>query len=127
MAVCMHVGFCRAERISRQGALDVPFWVVRSFAHIARVLVHPRRWSWPPAPPNHPLHQPLTQPNNQPTNHSEKSIKAFAKDLIDGKLTPEYKSGPIPEEPTDGGVAVRGALQRPCDLQGRPPLLPLLP
>lgn len=36
----------------------------------------------------------------------EKSIKAFAEGVSSGSLTPEYKSAPEPEEPTDGGVAV---------------------
>jgi protein disulfide-isomerase A1 len=37
---------------------------------------------------------------------TEKSIKKFAADFIGGKLTPEYKSAPIPDEPLDGGVSV---------------------
>ena len=39
---------------------------------------------------------------------TEKAVKKFAADLVDGKLTPEYKSAAIPEEPLDGGVSVRG-------------------
>jgi hypothetical protein len=39
---------------------------------------------------------------------AEKSVKTFTQGLIDGKLTPEYKSAAIPEEPLDGGVSVRG-------------------
>lgn len=37
---------------------------------------------------------------------SEKSIAKFAKGLLDGSVQPEYKSAPIPDEPTDGGVTV---------------------
>lgn len=37
---------------------------------------------------------------------SEKTITAFAKGLLDGSVQPEYKSAPIPDEPTDGGVTV---------------------
>lgn len=37
---------------------------------------------------------------------SEKSIKSFAEGVVSGSLTPEYKSAPEPEEPTDGGVSV---------------------
>eukprot|EP00878_Enallax_costatus_P024577 GHUV01026234.1.p1 GENE.GHUV01026234.1~~GHUV01026234.1.p1 ORF type:complete len:217 (-),score=82.77 GHUV01026234.1:345-917(-) len=36
----------------------------------------------------------------------EKNIKAFAEAVLDGSAQPEYKSAPIPEEPTDGGVTV---------------------
>ena len=36
----------------------------------------------------------------------EKSITKFAKGLLDGSVEPEYKSAPIPDEPTDGGVTV---------------------
>ncbi|KAI8470781.1 MAG: protein disulfide isomerase 1 [Monoraphidium minutum] len=35
-----------------------------------------------------------------------KTVKAFAQGLLDGKLTPEYKSAAIPDEPTDGGVTI---------------------
>lgn len=37
---------------------------------------------------------------------SEKTLKAFAASVVDGSAEPEYKSAPIPEEPTDGGVTV---------------------
>lgn len=37
---------------------------------------------------------------------SEKNIKAFADAVLDGSAEPEYKSAPIPEEPTDGGVTI---------------------
>jgi hypothetical protein len=37
---------------------------------------------------------------------SEKSITKFATGLVDGSVEPEYKSAPIPDEPTDGGVTV---------------------
>lgn len=37
---------------------------------------------------------------------SEKNIKAFADAVIDNTAEPEYKSAPIPEEPTDGGVTI---------------------
>jgi protein disulfide-isomerase A1 len=37
---------------------------------------------------------------------SEKSIAKFAKGLLDGSVQPEYKSAPIPDEPTDGGVTI---------------------
>lgn len=37
---------------------------------------------------------------------SEKSLKAFAESVLDGTAEPEYKSAPIPDEPTDGGVVV---------------------
>ncbi|KAI8468718.1 MAG: protein disulfide isomerase 1 [Monoraphidium minutum] len=37
---------------------------------------------------------------------TDKSVLKFANDLVDGKLTPEFKSAPIPDEPTDGGVTV---------------------
>jgi protein disulfide-isomerase A1 len=37
---------------------------------------------------------------------TEKNIKKFATDLLAGKLEPEYKSAPIPDEPKDGGVTV---------------------
>ena len=45
-----------------------------------------------------------------PQLRSEKSITEFANDLVAGKLTPEFKSAPIPDEPTEGGVTVRGCL-----------------
>jgi protein disulfide-isomerase A1 len=35
-----------------------------------------------------------------------KSVKQFATDLLAGKLQAEYKSAPIPDEPTDGGVSI---------------------
>jgi len=44
---------------------------------------------------------------------TEKGVKAFAQSLVDGKLVPEYKSAPIPDEPLDGGVAVRGGARGP--------------
>ncbi|GBF98566.1 disulfide isomerase-like, partial [Raphidocelis subcapitata] len=37
---------------------------------------------------------------------TEKAVKAFAQEFLDGKLKPEYKSAPVPEEPTDGGVSI---------------------
>ena len=37
---------------------------------------------------------------------TEKSLRSFAKDFVAGKLTPDYKSAPLPEEPLDGGVSV---------------------
>lgn len=37
---------------------------------------------------------------------SEKAITKFAAGLLDGSVQPEYKSAPIPDEPTDGGVTV---------------------
>lgn len=37
---------------------------------------------------------------------SDKSITKFAKGLLDGSVQPEFKSAPIPDEPTDGGVTV---------------------
>jgi protein disulfide-isomerase A1 len=37
---------------------------------------------------------------------TEKSITKFATGLVDGSVEPEYKSAPIPDEPTDGGVTV---------------------
>lgn len=40
------------------------------------------------------------------TDVNEKNIKAFAESVLDGTAQPEYKSAPIPEEPTDGGVAI---------------------
>jgi protein disulfide-isomerase A1 len=30
----------------------------------------------------------------------------FAEGLLDGSISPEYKSAPIPDEPTEGGVSV---------------------
>jgi protein disulfide-isomerase A1 len=40
------------------------------------------------------------------TDLNEKNIKAFAESVLDGSAEPEYKSAPIPDEPTDGGVSV---------------------
>lgn len=37
---------------------------------------------------------------------SEKALKAFAESVLDGTAEPEFKSAPIPDEPTDGGVTV---------------------
>jgi hypothetical protein len=37
---------------------------------------------------------------------SEKSLEEFAAAVIDGTAEAEYKSAPIPDEPTDGGVSV---------------------
>lgn len=37
---------------------------------------------------------------------NEKNLKAFAEAVLDGTAEPEYKSAPIPEEPTDGGVTI---------------------
>ncbi|KIZ05380.1 prolyl 4-hydroxylase, beta polypeptide [Monoraphidium neglectum] len=37
---------------------------------------------------------------------SAKHLKKFTQDLLDGKLTPEFKSAAIPDEPLDGGVTV---------------------
>jgi len=37
---------------------------------------------------------------------NEKTITAFAAGVLDGSVQPEYKSAPIPDEPTDGGVTV---------------------
>lgn len=37
---------------------------------------------------------------------TEKVLRQFANDLAADKLTPDFKSAPIPEEPLDGGVSV---------------------
>jgi hypothetical protein len=50
-------------------------------------------------------HTPFPSPNHAPTL-SAKHLKKFTQDLLDGKLTPEFKSAAIPDEPLDGGVTV---------------------
>lgn len=52
------------------------------------------------------LHASCSSPAHPACLHSEKSVKAFTQNLVGGKLTPEYKSAAIPDEPTDGGVTV---------------------
>jgi hypothetical protein len=37
---------------------------------------------------------------------SEKSLEEFAASVLDGTAEAEYKSAPIPDEPTDGGVSI---------------------
>lgn len=37
---------------------------------------------------------------------SDKVVAKFAAGVLDGSVAPEYKSAPIPDEPTDGGVAI---------------------
>jgi hypothetical protein len=41
-----------------------------------------------------------------PVPCSEKSLEEFAASVLDGTAEAEYKSAPIPDEPTDGGVSI---------------------
>jgi hypothetical protein len=37
---------------------------------------------------------------------SDKSLEEFAASVLDGTAEAEFKSAPIPDEPTDGGVSI---------------------